>query len=300
MTRRITTCRLWSALGGLLILVVLLAGCEEAEEIPSLTPTPTRIVTVTVEASPSPTPTPEPTLEPTQEATPVVTPLEPDWAALRQLADPGAKNLSIREFELNNETFAELAYELQQRVASPGFGPHGGVIDADRQYLEVYRWAEGSWERAFNLYEFLPAIYPPEELGPVVDNKPQTATATATAGLTPVEFEAEIGDVLFLETSLMLGPEGLQHPAPTITALVWKNGEFHIAYSEEFAVRGVMLWVRAEGEYIELVVDAYLTTDPMCCPSGWEMLRLAPTELGDLWPEERCVGPEHSSCFEQG
>lgn len=299
MTRRITTCRLWPALGGLLIVVVLLGGCDEAEESSSLTPTPSPIVTVTVEASPTSTPTPEPTLEPTQEATPVVTPIGPDLGALQQLADPGAENLSIREFELNDETFAELAYDLQQRVASPGFGPHGDVMDADRQYLEVYRWADGSWERAFSLYEFLPAIYSPEELGPVVDNKPQTATAIATAGLTPVEFEAEIGDVLFLETSLGAGPKGVQHPAPTITALVWKNGEFHIAYSEVFGVRGGMIWVRAEGEYIELVVDAYLATDPMCCPSGWEMLRLAPTELGHLWPEERCVGPEHHYCLDE-
>jgi hypothetical protein len=298
MTRRITTCRFWPALGGLLLVLVPLAGCEETEESSSLTPTPTPVVTVTVEASPSSTPMPERTLEPTQEATPVRTPTGPDLAALQQLANPDARNLSIGELELNNETFAELAYELQERVASPGLGPHGGVTDADRQYLEVYRWTDGSWERAFSLYEFLPAIYPPEELGPVVDNKPQTATAIATARLTLVEFQAEIGDVLFLETSLMAGPEGLQHPAPTITALVWKSGEFQIAYSEEFGVRGGMVSLRPEGEYIELIVDAYLTTDPMCCPSGWEMLRLAPTELGDLWPEERCVGPEHSSCFQ--
>ncbi len=299
MTRRITTCRLWPALGGLLMLVVLLAGCEETEESSSLTPTPTPIVTVTVEASPTSTPMPTPTLEPTKEATPVVTPMGPDLGALQQLAAPDAKNASIREFELNDETFAELAYDLQQRVASPGFGSHGDVMDTDRQYLEVYRWADGSWERAFSLYEFLPAIYLLEELGPVVDNKPQTATAIVGAGLTPVQSEAEIGDVLVLETNVMAGPEGMLHPAPTITALVWKNGEFHIAYSEEFSVRGGMVWVRSEGEYIELAVDAYLATDPMCCPSGWEMLRLAPTELGDLWPEERCVGPEHHYCLDE-
>jgi hypothetical protein len=253
---------------------------------------------MTVEASPTSTPMPEPTLEPTQEATPVATPIGPDLGALQQLADPAAKNLSIGELELNNETFAELTYDLQERAASPGFGSHGEVVDADRHYLEVYRWADGSWERAFNLYEFLPAIYPLEELGPVVDNKPQTATAIVGAGLTPVQFEAEIGDVLFLETSLMAGPEGVQHPAPTITALVWRNGEFQVAYSEEFAVRGGTISVQPDGEYIELIVDAYLATDAMCCPSGWEMLRLAPTELGDLWPEERCVGPEHSSCLQ--
>jgi hypothetical protein len=299
MIRRIAARSFWPALGGLLIVVVLLAGCDETEESSSLTPTPTPIVTATVEASPTSTPIPEPTLEPTQEATPVVTPMGPDLGALQQLADPAAKNLNIGEFELNDETFAELAYDLQERVASPGFGPHGEVVDADRHYLEVYRWADGSWERAFNLYELLPAIYPPEELGPVVDNKPQTATAIVGAELTPVQFEAEIGDVLFLETSLAAGPEGLQHPAPTITALVWEDGEFHIAYSEEFSVRGGMIWVRSEGEYILLVVDAYLATDPMCCPSGWEMLRLAPTQFGDLWPEERCVGPEHHYCLEE-
>jgi pyruvate/2-oxoglutarate dehydrogenase complex dihydrolipoamide acyltransferase (E2) component len=276
-----------------LALLALVVACEEEEE-EAATATPSPAATAT--ATPQATPSPEPTLTP--EATPVVTPTGPDLGALQQLADPDAKNLSMREFELNDETFAELTYDLEERVASPGFGSQGGVMDTDRQYLEVYRWADGSWERAFSLYEFLPAIYSPGELGPVVDNKPQAATATATARLTPVQFEAEIGDVLFLETSLMFGPEGLQHPAPTITALVWKNGEFHIAYSEEFAVRGGMIWVRAEGEYIELGMDAYLTTDPMCCPSGWEMLRLAPTELGNLWPEERCVGPEHSSCFE--
>jgi hypothetical protein len=215
------------------------------------------------------------------------------------MADPAAKNLTIGEFELNDETFAKLAYDLQERVASPGIGSQGGVMDADRQYLEVYRWADGSWERAFNLYEFLPAIYPPEELGVVVDNKPQTATAIVHAGLTPVQFEAEIGDVLVLETSLEGGPQGVQHPSPTITALVWTNGGFHAAYSEEFAVRGEMVWVRAAGEYIELVVDAYLSADPMCCPSGWEMLHLAPTELGDLSTKERCTGPEYSYCFVQ-
>lgn len=274
-----------------LALLALVVACEEEEE-EAATATASPAATATPQATPSP----EPTLTP--EATPVVTPTGPDLGALQQLADPDAKNLSMREFELNDETFAELTYDLQERIASPWFGSQGEVLDADRQYLEVYRWADGSWERAFNLYEFLPAIYSPAGLGPVVDNKPQAATATATARLTPVQFEAEIGDVLFLETSLMFGPEGLQHPAPTITALVWKNGEFHIAYSEEFAVRGVMIWVRAEGEYIELGVDAYLATDAMCCPSGWEMLRLAPTELGNLWPEERCVGPEHSSCFE--
>jgi hypothetical protein len=215
------------------------------------------------------------------------------------MADPAAKNLSMGELELNNETFAKLAYDLQERVASPGLGSQGGVMDADRQYLEVYRWADGSWEREFNLYEFLPAIYPLEQLGPVVDDKPQTATAIVHAGLTPVQFEADIGDVLLLETSLEGGPEGVQHPAPTITALVWRNGEFHAAYSEEFPVRGGMVSVRAAGEYIELVMDAYLSTDPMCCPSGWEMLRLAPTELGDLDPLERCTGPEYSNCLVQ-
>jgi hypothetical protein len=254
---------------------------------------------MTVEASPASTATPEPTLEPTQKATPAVTPTRPDLGALQELADPAAKNLSIREFEMNDETFAELAYDLQERVASPGFGPHGEVIDADRHYLEVCRWADGSWERAFSLYEFLLAIYPPEQLGPVVDNKPQTATAIIGATLTPVQFEAKIGDVLFLQTSLVAGPQGFLHPAPTITALVWRNGEFHIAYSEEFGVRGGMVSVHSEGEYIELIVDAYLATDPMCCPSGWEILRLAPTELGNLDPLERCVGPENSSCFVQ-
>jgi hypothetical protein len=215
------------------------------------------------------------------------------------MADPAAKNLSMGEFDLNNETFATLAYDLQERVASPGLGSQGGVMDADRQYLEVYRWADGSWERAFNLYEFLPAIYPLEQLGPVVDDKPQTATAIVHAALTPVQFEADIGDVLLLETSLEGGPEGVQHPAPAITALVWTDGGFHVAYSEEFAVRGGMVSVRAAGEYIELVMDAYLSTDPMCCPSGWEMLRLAPTELGDLGPLEWCTGPEYSNCLVQ-
>jgi len=299
MTRRITTRRLWPALGGLLLVLVLLPACEETEESSSPVPTPTPVVTMTVEASPTSTARPEPTLEPSPEATPVVTPIGPDLGALQQMADPAAKNLSIGELELNNETFAELTYDLQERVASPGFGLHGEVMDADRQYLEVYRWADGSWERAFNLYEFLPAIYPAEELGPVVDNKPQTATAIVGAGLTPVQFEAEIGDVLFLETSLWGGPKGVQHPSPTITALVWRNGGFHVAYSEGFGVRGGMVSVRAEGEYIELVMDAYLATEPMCCPSGWEMLRLAPTELGDLSAAERCTGPEYSYCFVQ-
>jgi len=298
MTRTITTRSLWPALGGLLIVAALVAACEEAEESSSLTPTPTPIVSETVEASPTSTPMPEPTPEPTQAA-PVATPMEPDWNALRQLADPAAKNLSLRELQLNDETFAELAYDLQQRVASPGFGSQGGVTDMDRHYLEVYRWADGSWQRAFSLYEFLPVIYPPEQLGSVVDDKPHTATAVVSAELTPVQFEAEIGDVLFLETGLAAGPEGLQHPAPTITALVWRDGEFHVAYSEEFAVRGGMVWVRAEGEYIDLAVDTYLTTDPMCCPSGWEMLRLAPTELGDLWPLERCTGPENHYCLSE-
>ncbi len=221
MTRRITTRKLWPALGGLLLVLVLLPGCDETEDSPSLAPTPTPIVTVTVEASPTSTPMPTPTLEPTKEATPVVTPMGPDLGALQQLADPDAKNVSIREFELNDETFAELAYDLQQRVASAGFGSHGDVMDTDRQYLEVYRWADGSWERAFSLYEFLPAIYPLEELGPVVDNKPQTATAIVGAGLTPVQSEAGIGGVLVLVTCVMAGTVGLQHPAPTITALLW-------------------------------------------------------------------------------
>jgi len=287
MTRRIAIRRLWPALGAFLLVLVLLAGCKETEESPSPAPTPTPIVTTTAQASPTSTPMPE------------ATPTGPDLGALQQMADPAAKNLSIGEFELSNETFAKLAYDLQERVASPGLGSQGGVMDADRQYLEVYRWADGSWERAFNLYEFLPAIYPLEELGPVVDDKPQTATAIAHAELTPVQFEADIGDVLLLETSLEGGPEGLQHPAPTITALVWTDGGFHVAYSEEFAVRGGMVSVRAAGEYIELVMDAYLETDPMCCPSGWEMLRLAPTELGDLSAAERCTGPEYSYCFVQ-
>jgi len=287
MNGRIAIRRLWPALGGLLLVLVPLAGCEETEESSSPTPTPTITVTATAQASPASTPVSE------------ATPTGPDLGALQQMADPAAKNLSIGEFELNNETFAKLAYDLQERVASPGIGSQGGVMDADRQYLEVYRWADGSWERAFNLYEFLPAIYPLEQLGPVVDNKPQTATAIVHAELTPVQFEAEIGDVLFLETGLEGGPEGVQHPAPTITALVWRNGEFHAAYSEEFAVRGGMVSVRAAGEYIELVMDAYLSTDPMCCPSGWEMLRLAPTELGDLSAKERCTGPENPYCFVQ-
>jgi len=287
MTRRIAIRRLWPALGGLLLVLVPLAGCEETEESSSPVPTPTITVTATAQASPTSTPVSE------------ATPTGPDLGALQQMADPAAKNLSMGELELNNETFATLAYDLQERVASPGLGSQGGVMDADRQYLEVYRWADGSWERAFNLYEFLPAIYTPDVLGPVVDNKPQTATAIAHAALTPVQFEAEIGDVLLLETSLEGGPEGLQHPAPTITALVWRNGEFHAAYSEEFAVRGEMVSVRAVGDYIELVMDAYLSTDPMCCPSGWEMLRLAPTELGDLQAAERCTGPENHYCFVQ-
>ena len=287
MTRRIAIRRLWPALGAFLLVLVLLAGCKETEESPSPAPTPTPIVTTTAQASPTSTPMPE------------ATPTGPDLGALQQMADPAAKNLSIGEFELSNETFAKLAYDLQERVASPGLGSQGGVMDADRQYLEVYRWADGLWERAFNLYEFLPAIYPLEQLGPVVDDKPQTATSIVHAALTPVQFEADIGDVLFLETSLWGGPEGVQHPAPTITALVWRNGEFRAAYSEEFPVRGGMVSVRAAGEYIELVMDAYLETDPMCCPSGWEMLRLAPTELGDLWPDERCTGPEYSNCFVQ-
>jgi len=287
MTRRIAIRRLWPALGGLLLVLVPLAGCEETEESSSPVPTPTITVTATAQASPTSTPVSE------------ATPTGPDLGALQQMADPAAKNLSMGELELNNETFATLAYDLQERVASPGLGSQGGVMDADRQYLEVYRWADGSWERAFNLYEFLPAIYPLEQLGPVVDDKPQTATAIVGVGLTPVQFEAEIGDVLFLETSLEGGPEGVQHPAPTITALVWRNGEFHAAYSEEFAVRGEMVSVRAVGDYIELVMDAYLSTDPMCCPSGWEMLRLAPTELGDLQAAERCTGPENHYCFVQ-
>jgi len=287
MNGRIAIRRLWPALGGLLLALVPLAGCEETEESLSPAPTPTITVTATAQASPASTPTPE------------AAPTGPDLGALQQMADPAAKNLSMGELELNNETFATLAYDLQERVASPGLGSQGGVMDADRQYLEVYRWADGSWERAFNLYEFLPAIYPLEQLGPVVDDKPQTATAIVHAALTPVQFEADIGDVLLLETSLEGGPEGVQHPSPTITALVWRNGEFRAAYSEEFPVRGGMVSVRAAGEYIELVMDAYLETDPMCCPSGWEMLRLAPTELGDLDPLERCTGPEYSNCFVQ-
>jgi hypothetical protein len=298
MTRTITTRSFWPALGSLLIVAALVAACEEAEENVSPTPTPTAIVSETVEASPTSTLMPEATPEPTQ-ATPVATAMEPDLAALQQFADPAAKNLSMRELELSDETFGELAYDLQERVASPGFGSQGGVTDMDRHYLEVYLWADGSWQRAFNLYEFLPVIYPPEQLGSIVDDKPETATAVVSAELTPVQSEAGIGDVLFLQTGLMGGPEGVQHPAPTITALVWRDGEFEVAYSEEFPVRGGMVWVQAEGEYIDLVMDAYLTTDPMCCPSGWEMLRLAPTELGDLWPLERCTGPENEYCLSE-
>ncbi|MGQ9573286.1 MAG: hypothetical protein ACUVV3_08930 [Dehalococcoidia bacterium] len=297
MTPRFATSALGLAVGSLFVLLLLTAGCDEGEEPASPTPTPTPIVTATVEASPASTPTPQPTEEPTQEPTPVETAAGPDLSALRQLADPAAKNLNIREFELNDETFTELAYDVQERVASPAYGPHGGVVDADRHYLEVYRWVSDSWERAFSLYEFLPAIYPLEQLGPIVNDKPETAAAIIGATLTPVQFEAEIGDVLFLETTLMAGPQGFLHPSPTITALVWRDGAFQVAYSEEFPVRGGLVSLRAEGEYIQVIVDAYLGTDPMCCPSGWEMLRLAPTEVGSLWPEERCVGPENSYCF---
>jgi len=270
------------------------AACAEKEQAGTASPTATAAAT----ATPAATETAQATTTPTQTATPQ-RPTGPDLGAIPRLADPNAKNVSIREFLLNGEPFAELAYDLEARVASPGIGAYGGVTDSDRRYVEVYHWVDGSWEQVFNLYEFVQAIYAVETLGPVVDNRPQAATALVKGVLTPLESEGPIGDLLFVETGLFAGPLGLQHYSPTISALAWDDDELRVLFSEEFEVRGSMVSVQSEDGSVILAVDAYLPSDPMCCPSGWEMLRLVSDvrALRYLQPEERCVGPRNSSCL---
>ena len=300
MIRRVIACGLWLALGGLLPAVALLAACEEEEAGPSVTPvatttaTPTAAVSPTGEATPTPEATATPTATATEEATQAGT---GDIGDVASYAPSSASNLGVREIRSNGILFAELSYTVASLVSSPGVGIEGGSMEYDRQYLELYSWSGQAWERVFNLYDLAERIYTPDQIGPVVEGEPQEDTAVATAAITPVSGVAEVGDVLVLETTLMLGPRGYQHPNPTITVLGCDGSGCAVLWTDEFAVRGGLVNAMQSEDGLELTVQAYLPEDPMCCPHGWEIVRLVPVESGLLGEVKRCVGPEYHYCL---
>jgi hypothetical protein len=270
-----------------------LAACEEEESEPQLTPTATG-ATPTAAASPAGEVTATPAATVTDEATQAGTGEIGDVA---RYAPSGASNLGVQEIRSNDVLFAELSYTVASLVSSPGVGPEGGSMEYDRQYLELYSWSGQAWERVFNLYEIVERIYTPDQIGPIVEGEPQEETAVATAAITPVSDVAEVGDVLVLETALMLGPRGYQHPNPTISVLRCDASACAVLWTDEFAVRGGLVSAMQSENGLELTVQAYLPEDPMCCPHGWEMIRLVPGTTGLLSAAKRCVGPEYNYCL---
>jgi hypothetical protein len=277
-----------------------LAACEEEEAGPSLTPTATTRTTPTAAVSP----TSEVTSAPEATATPAATATQEaaqgsagEIGDVTSYAPDSASNLSLRELRSNGVLFAELSYTLASLVSSPGVGPEGGSMEYDRQYLELYSWSGQAWERVFNLYDLAERIYTPDQIGPVVEGEPQEDTAVVSVAITPVSDVAEVGDVLVLETALMLGPRGYQHPNPTITVLRCDGSGCTVLWTDEFTVRGGLVSAMQVENGLELTVQAYLPDDPMCCPHGWEMVRLTAVDSGLLGEVKRCVGPEYQYCL---
>jgi hypothetical protein len=276
-----------------------LAACEEEEAGPPLTPaatsvTPTAAVSPTGEATPTAEAAATPAATATDEATQAGTSEIGDVA---RYAPSGASNLGVQEIRSNDVLFAELSYTVASLVSSPGVGPEGGSMEYDRQYLELYSWSGQAWDRVFNLYDLVERIYTPDQIGPIVEGEPQEDTAVATAAITPVSGVAGVGDVLVLETALMLGPRGYQHPNPTITVLRCDASGCAVLWTDEFAVRGGLVSAMRTEDGLDVTVQAYLPEDPMCCPHGWEIVRLVPGDSGLLGEVKRCVGPEYNYCL---
>jgi len=279
-----------------------LAACEEEEAGPPSTPaattraTPTAAISPTGEDTPVPEATPTPTATATEGAAQAGT---AEIGGVAGQAPSSASNLQVREIRADGALFAELSYTVASRVSSPGVGVEGGSIEYDRQYLELYSWNGQAWDRVFNLYDLAERIYTPDEIGPVVAGGPQEGTAVVTGAITAVAGVADVGDVLVLETALMLGPRGYQHPNPTITVLRCNGAGCTVLWTSEFAVRGGLVNATQAGGGLELTVQAYLPDDPMCCPGGWEIVRLVPVDSGLLGEVKRCVGPEYHYCLSE-
>jgi hypothetical protein len=212
-------------------------------------------------------------------------------------APSDALDVNVQEIRSNDVLFAELSYVIVSLVSSPGITIEGGSTQHGREYFELYSWSGQDWERVFNLYDFAEQFYPPDQIGPVVEGEPQEETAVTTAAITSVSGVAEVGDVLVLETALMLGPRGYQHPNPTMTVLRCDGSGCAVLWTDEFAVRGGLVSAMQSENGLELTVQAYLPEDPMCCPHGWEMVRLVAVDSGLLGEVKRCVGPEYHYCL---
>jgi len=276
------------------------AACQEEEAGPPLTPAATTSATPTAAVSPTGEVTPAPEATETPAATATGETAQASTGEIGDVASyalSSASDIGVQEIRSNGVLFAELSYTVASLVSSPGVGIEGGSMEYDRDYLELYSWSGQAWERVFNLYDLAERIYTPDQIGPVVEGEPQEDAAVITAAITPVSGVTEVGDVLVLETALMLGPRGYQHPNPTISVLRCDGSGCAVLWTDEFAVRGGLVSAMQGENGLELTVQAYLPEDPMCCPHGWEIVRLVPVDSGLLDEVKRCVGPEYNYCL---
>lgn len=222
----------------------------------------------------------------------------PDVNALAALALTQAKDRTVRELTLSGEKLFYLSYKVPSQVASPGIGM-GGVMSSDREFHELYKW-DGKWNRVFNIYEWAQALLPADEIGTIVDGKPQSGTALITASLSPVQVRESSSDFLVLEIGYTAGPLGVQHYTPTIAVLSLKGGWLHTVWSRNFDVRGSIVQARGEDGNLHLVMPTELDDDAACCPSGWEHIWLAPDPVLELREEGECKTRQNSICTPAG
>jgi hypothetical protein len=174
----------------------------------------------------------------------------------------------------------------------------------NRQFVELYRWEGGSWQKLLNIYDWAQAFFGSTSFGLVVDGRPQPGTAVLSTDIRRIEASGKlgnIGDVLVLSLKYFLGPTGIQHPGLTVAVLAWDGHDIVNVWKGDFAVRGQLVSTRMGERGLELIVDAYLPDDPMCCPRGWEQLLLMPSSFSPrlLDVAKRCVAPQYSDCLHQ-
>ncbi len=195
--------------------------------------------------------------------------------ALLAALPAGARDWSVRQLTQNGERFVYLRYTVPGLVESPGLSPQEMPALRDREYHEIYHW-DGAWRRVFNLYDVASRLLDPVTLGPVVEGRPQPATALLHARLYPAAAVPGLGDVLVLAVHAYLGPGGFEHSFPEVAVLFWNGTTWLIIWTGLFEVRGGIVSVEPGQDGLRIIADAYLDQDPFCCPTGWESVLLVP------------------------
>jgi hypothetical protein len=218
----------------------------------------------------------------------------PSLAELATTIPSDASSLTIDSFILNGQPYASIRYTRNEPVYSRSIDR---TFELGREYMALYRWDGSSWRKVLDGYPFAVDLYGSRNTGPLEAGRPTPDTALVSFHVTPLPQPlAEPGimpDLLAIELRYMLGPNDIQHPAPTLVILRPTTDGFATVYTTDFNVRASIESIARGADSMSVWVPAYVNS-PACCPDGTEYLALVWRD-GRLVEAERCIRPGRSA-----